>query len=172
MTCQTPDFNRTDPPLDVIVSKDTKLSFIMDGVVNSGLNEHQLRLIYFPDPTFHAFKEGARVVYIEEPVLKIDGKDLRIDYPIDIRVSEHHIHCNLTESKTFDAIYCKIEQNDKIWQVDGNEHRVLIRVGKINFSPGNMTFANKPAILSLGSILLIISLPILLIIAIVALIYY
>ncbi|CAG2183199.1 unnamed protein product, partial [Oppiella nova] len=35
MTCQTPDFNRTDPPLDVIVSKDTKLSFIMDGVVNS-----------------------------------------------------------------------------------------------------------------------------------------
>ncbi|CAG2115732.1 unnamed protein product, partial [Medioppia subpectinata] len=91
MTCQTPDLNTTTPRLDITVSKETKLNFIMDGVDNTGLNGRLSRLIYYPDPTFHSFKDGLQVVWYEEPDLTIGGKDLHISYPIKILISSHQI---------------------------------------------------------------------------------
>jgi hypothetical protein len=134
MTCQTPSLSRTNPPIDYSVSKDTQLVFIMDGVTNTGLSNRFSRLIYFRDPVFHHFDKGVQQVWYEEPDLTINGKDLRISYPIDIRISEHYIPCNITKSNTFDAIKCRIyDINRKIWAVDDRQHPVTIKVGNISF---------------------------------------
>lgn len=134
MICPTPAIRDPIPPPLIKVPIETQLSFVLDGVRDywSDNRTHKPRLIYFPDPSYLSFEEEARVVYLEEPVLRIDGEDLSSEYPIDIRIDDV-IPCNLSESNTFKAIYCRIQYNDSIFKLDGQKHSVRIRVGKITF---------------------------------------
>jgi len=131
MICKTPPMRG---PIKIQVPIESQINFIMDGVKNLNLTHEISTLIYFPDPLYYLFSESnnLRIVYIEEPILKIDGKDLTTDYPIDIKIN-NKIRCNLTKSNSFDAKYCEIEYNQNIFTIDEAEHLVHIRVGDIHF---------------------------------------
>jgi hypothetical protein len=137
MVCPTPAIRDPMPPPKIKVPIDTQLTFVLDGVKDYGLDPQKSRLIYFPDPTYYSFDDGFRNVIIEEPNLTINGKDLTSDYPIDIRVSDTlQIPCILFQSNKFDAIECRIQDNEvskTIIKDDGQTHPVKIKVGRISF---------------------------------------
>ena len=137
MICWTPPIRDPIAPPRRLVPIVSRLSFVLDGVKNYSTTAmsapHKSQLIYFPDPTYHKWTE-VRTVYLEEPILKIEGKDLASEYPIEIRINEmYRVPCNTTDSKATDAIYCLITYNEHIFKDNGKEHAVLIRVGRISF---------------------------------------
>ena len=128
----------------------------------------------YVDPIYYQFNEdkNVRIVYLEDPILKIDGKDLTDDYPIEITIN-NSIPCKMTDSNSFDAIYCIIEYNENIFVTDGNEYVVDIKVGNFHFTPGRVKFASKPNNTSISTpIVLTIVIMLLFAVITVSVIYY
>jgi hypothetical protein len=143
MTCLTPAC-----PYDNFVPEHQKLSLRVEVYMDGNRvpdQPRQFALLYHPNPAYYHFDDLPQEVYLEDPIVEISGRDIAVDYYVNITVGSHNHPCHVMPQHERTKLWCRI-QFDDVKPVVGDSVTVNYRIGETDIHGvlGSIIFAHKP----------------------------
>lgn len=138
MTCTAPSVWKNLKP----TGRDPLITDVKISMDNKVISDNDFKLKYYPDPAIYAF-EGVESIYLQEPVIKVIGTNLRPDFEVEITAGTDKIPCLLLEdSSEVGTIKCRLLLKEEPNLGDALE--VFYSLGQMKGSLGTVEFVKKP----------------------------